>query len=150
MEVLIEEANFFYPDGFWLMQDNARSHVSWSTIHFLLEIEISFIEWPSMSPDLNPIENVWALMKHEVEKQLPSSLAEVKLAIPKVWDDLDPDNYINSMQNRIARVFMKIGRRRCTLRQTGFCVNGLLVKWISSIWGGIIVRQEKSCDIRWL
>ena len=101
MEVLIEEANFFYSDGFWLMQDNARSHVSWSTIHFLLEIEISFIEWPSMSPDLNPIENVWALMKHEVENQLPSSLAEVKLAIQKVWDDLDPDNYINSVQNRI-------------------------------------------------
>ena len=100
-EVLIEEANFFYPDGYWLMQDNARPHVSWSTIHFLMENEISFIEWPSLSPDLNPIENVWALMKHEVEKQLPTSLDEVKLAIQKVWDDLDPTNYINSMQNRI-------------------------------------------------
>ena len=100
-EVFIQEAEFFYPDGYWLMQDITKPHVSWSTKHFLIEKGVSFIEWPSLSPDLNPIENVWALMKRAVEKALPTTVLQVKETIIKVWDSIDPTNYVNSMQNRI-------------------------------------------------
>ena len=46
------------------MRDNARPHVTWSTKHLLLENRISFMEWPAMRSDLNPIENVWAVLEY--------------------------------------------------------------------------------------
>ncbi|GES86291.1 CGG triplet repeat-binding protein 1 [Rhizophagus clarus] len=49
------------------------------------------LPWLSYSPDLNPIKNVWAILKKNVEKK-------------KKWDDLDNNvivNCINSMQSHI-------------------------------------------------
>ena len=102
-EVLVEEANTLYPDGWFLVQDNARPHVSASTKSFFQDRSINAMDWPALSPDLNPIENVWALMKHEVEKRLPTTLQELKLVILDVWQNIDTTNFCASMPNRIAQ-----------------------------------------------
>ena len=59
------------------------------------------IGWPSLSPDLNPIENVWALMKNEVEQHQASTLAQLKLVIQDVWNNIDFTNYWSHMTNSI-------------------------------------------------
>jgi len=33
------------------------------------ELQIATIPWPAASPDLSPIENIWGLMKIEVERK---------------------------------------------------------------------------------
>ncbi|CAF1663328.1 unnamed protein product [Rotaria magnacalcarata] len=35
------------------------------------------IDWPSNSPDINPIENVWSIIKRRVEKRKPKNLEEL-------------------------------------------------------------------------
>ena len=45
--------------GFLFQQDNARIHVSRSTMAFLNEHNLAVLDWPPCSPDLNPIENIW-------------------------------------------------------------------------------------------
>ena len=100
-EFLVEEANALYPDGWFFQQDNARPHVSASTRNFLNSRGVNVIGWPSLSPDLNPIENVWALMKHEVEQREATSVAELKVVIQDVWDGIDLENYWSHMSNRI-------------------------------------------------
>jgi hypothetical protein len=52
-------------------QDNAKIHVSQSTIEFLMEYGIEYIDWPAHSPDLNPIEHIWKLLKSKIRKLLP-------------------------------------------------------------------------------
>ena len=49
-----------------LQQDNAPMHVSALSKRFFSENEINTLTWPAHSPDLNIIENVWAILSRFV------------------------------------------------------------------------------------
>ena len=42
-----------------------------SSEEWLQSHQISWIEWPAHSPDVNPIEHVWALMKKNLRSMFP-------------------------------------------------------------------------------
>ena len=47
-------------------QDRAPAHVAGYTQNWLEQHDISVLDWPSRSPDLNPIENIWSELTKEV------------------------------------------------------------------------------------
>ncbi len=52
-----------------LQQDNDPKHTSNICKQFINENAPRLLEWPSNSPDVNSIENIWSVVKHKVEKK---------------------------------------------------------------------------------
>ena len=49
------------------MQDGARCHTAGTTLDDIKRKNVHYISnWPPSSPDLNPIENFWALLQQRV------------------------------------------------------------------------------------
>ncbi len=69
--------------------DNDPKHTSKATVGFLKKNRVKVIQWPSMSPDLNPIEHLWGILKREVEHHSPSSIQSLKEVILEEWKKID-------------------------------------------------------------
>ena len=72
------------------------------------------LEWPAQSPNLNLIENVWAMMKSILQKcSTPiTNIANMKIALQEVWVGLNIENYeplIVSLSTRMANVIKAKG-----------------------------------------
>ncbi len=69
--------------------DNDPKHTSKATVGFLKKKRVKVIQWPSMSPDLNPIEHLWRILKRQVEHHSPSSIQSLKEVILEEWKKID-------------------------------------------------------------
>ncbi|GFX91300.1 transposable element Tcb2 transposase [Trichonephila clavipes] len=54
---------------------------------FLAEQNIPLLDWPGNSPDMNPIENIWELMKREVAKDVITNKTQLLERIIHVWNN---------------------------------------------------------------
>jgi transposase len=44
------------------MDDNARPHRSRAVTTYLQSEAVTYVSWPAMNPDLNPIEHIWDML----------------------------------------------------------------------------------------
>lgn len=83
-------------------QDNAPCHTSLTSIGFLSENSIEVMYWPPNSPDLNPIENIWHILKIKIGKIIVKNKAELIDIIKEEANKLyinTINKLINSMDN---------------------------------------------------
>lgn len=90
-----------------LMQDNAGPHRALVTKQAFHQRAIRLLWWPANSPDLNPIENVWRLLKARVQKHYLDSKESLIWAIQEEWDRInlqDIKKYCINMKERCEAV----------------------------------------------
>lgn len=90
------------------MHDNAPPHKAHLTRAFLEEENVISIEWPAVSPDINPIENVWSFMKRELRKRDRCRDSEhLYDTLVEIWESLTPEfiqQLTSSMRRRLQAV----------------------------------------------
>jgi predicted transcriptional regulator len=88
------------------MHDGASVHRS--SKDYLERKGIEFIEdWPANSPDLNPIENVWAVLDKYIAEKHPQTHEELKRATIEAWADFPTDklnNFVMSFLKKCTKV----------------------------------------------
>ena len=57
--------------------DNDPKYTSKFVAKWLKDSNVKVLEWPSQSPDLNPIENVWAELKKHMQARRPTNLTQL-------------------------------------------------------------------------
>ncbi|MBW0461235.1 hypothetical protein O181_000950 [Austropuccinia psidii MF-1] len=73
------------------MEDGAPIHTAQISNKWRATNQIDKLPWPAHSPDLNPIENVWKVLKTHITKHhQPHTMDELRAAIQSAWDDLSP------------------------------------------------------------
>ena len=68
-----------------LQQDNDPKHSSKTTKKWLRRKRIRTLDWPSQSPDFNPIEMLGRDLKKLVDASCPSSLSQLTEFCEKEW-----------------------------------------------------------------
>lgn len=68
-----------------LQQDNDSKHRANYTKEWLRTKHWTILKWPSLSPDLNPIEHMWKELKHAVWRGHPLNPRQLKQFAHEEW-----------------------------------------------------------------
>ncbi|KAG2460102.1 TCB1 transposase, partial [Polypterus senegalus] len=76
---------------FIFQQDNDPKRTVKISKECLQDNSVNVLEWPSQSPDLNPIEHLWRDLKMAVHRRFPSNLIELERCCKEEWAKLAKD-----------------------------------------------------------
>ena len=87
--------------GWWFnfQQDNDPKHTFKSVTTWLEKNKITVLLWPLMSPDLNPIENLWIELKVGINCWSPKTLLELECVTIEGWKKIPEKTCSNLIKN---------------------------------------------------
>jgi transposase len=109
---LYEKLIPIYTDAFIFQQDNSSVHKSKKTKLFLKQFNVQLLDFPPNSPDLNPIENLWHLIKHYMSKMKDVTKDNFKDKVKECCNNIDYSsifNIISSMHVRVQKIIENNG-----------------------------------------
>jgi len=95
-------------------QDNNPKHTSKKAKKWIKNNNITLLDWPAQSPDLNPIEHQWVHLKKKLAKYQTAlkGVWEIWERVMEVWNNIPPEvcqNLIESMPRRLEAVIKAKG-----------------------------------------
>ncbi len=110
---MLPSADKLYGDAdFIFQQDLAPAHTAKGTKSWFNDHGVTVLDWPANSPDLNPIENLWGIVKRKMRDTRPNNADDLKAAIKATWASIPPQQchkLITSMPRQIEAVIKAKG-----------------------------------------
>ena len=84
--------------------DNDPKHTSKVVAKWLKDNKVKVLEWPSQSPDRNPIEYLWAELKKRVQARRPSNLTQLHRLCQEEWAKTYCGTLVEGYPKRLTQV----------------------------------------------
>ncbi len=86
---MLPSADKLYGDAdFIFQQDLAPAHTAKGTKSWFNDHGVTVLDWPANSPDLNPIETLWCIVKRKMRDTRPDNADDLKAVIKAAWASL--------------------------------------------------------------
>ena len=93
----------------FLLMDKDPKHTSKLAKEFMKEEGITWLsDWPAQSPDLNPIENIWGLMKQKLAPMPIQALDELENELDNLWSSMSTEYLITLVESMPRRIQLVI------------------------------------------
>lgn len=92
--------------------DNDPKHASQLIRRFLEDELVPVMKWPSQSPDMNPIENLWEILDTKIRVESYSNRDQLFAALQEAWTNMDLsiiERLMESMPKRCQEVIKNKG-----------------------------------------
>jgi len=100
-------AHFFPQNNGIFQQDSDPKHTAHIIRDYLGRQAFETLDWPSQSPDLNPIENLWSILDDKLKYRKSNTPEELFKTIEDGWYDLPASlltKLVESMPRRCQAV----------------------------------------------
>jgi transposase len=96
------------------MDNNARPHRSRAVTAYLQSEAVTSVPWPSMSPDLNPIEHIWDMLGRRIQAREPpvQNIRQLEAALHREWQQLSQQDIrclTGGMRHRVEAIIQTHG-----------------------------------------
>lgn len=110
--ILDESLIKMYSAEYYILCDNDPKHTSKKAKKYIKSKGIKCIDFPPYSPDINPIENIWSILKFSLTKENTRTIVDLRETIHFIWDSIDQNsikNTISTMKDRLEKVIKNCG-----------------------------------------
>jgi transposase len=93
--------------------DNRKLHTAKAVRSWLKDHNVTAMEWPTHSHDINPIEEMWNIIDWRSKNRTPRSAADLEALLKRQWEglrEIEWPKLMAGMRDKCLAVIEKKGR----------------------------------------